>query len=328
MKGCEDRDPSRASFILVVIGVNACARTDRWWSRQTFVVVANRLPVTSADEDGRRVWQSSSGGLVSALVPVLRERDGVWVGWSGVPDGSDAPRQFEGITLSSVSISTDEYESFYLGFANRTLWPLYHDAIRTPTFDRRWWQAYVDVNRRYADAAAEVAAPGAIVWVHDYHLQLVPMLLRERRPDLRIGFFLHIPFPPRELFMQLPWRRQILEGMLGADLIGFQVPGAASNFTHLARRLLGVAGREGLLRHEDRVVRVGAFPISIDTADLIGRATTPTVVERAARSAGSSATLSSSCSAWTASTTRRESSNESKRSRNSSPKTRSRPPVT
>ena len=180
-----------------------------------------------------------------------------------------------------MSISADEYESFYLGFANRTLWPLYHDAIRTPTFDRRWWQAYVDVNRRYANAAAEVAAPGAIVWVHDYHLQLVPMLLRERRPDVRIGFFLHIPFPPRELFMQLPWRRQILEGLLGADLIGFQVPGAASNFTHLARRLLGVAGREGLLRHEDRVVRVGAFPISVDTADLISRATTASVVERA-----------------------------------------------
>jgi len=245
-----------------------------------FVVVANRLPVTCTDEDGRRVWQISSGGLVSALVPVLRERDGVWVGWSGVPDGSDAPRQFEGITLSSVSISSDEYESFYLGFANRTLWPLYHDAIRTPTFDRRWWQAYIDVNRRYADAAAEVAAPGAIVWVHDYHLQLVPMLLRERRPDVRIGFFLHIPFPPRELFMQLPWRRQILEGLLGADLIGFQVPGAASNFTHLARRLLGVAGRDGFLGHEDRVVRVGAFPISIDTADLASRATTPAVVAR------------------------------------------------
>ena len=246
-----------------------------------FVVVANRLPVSCADVDGRRVWQSSPGGLVSALSPVMRDRDGVWVGWSGVPDGSDAPQQFEGMTLSSVSISSDEYEGFYLGFANRTLWPLYHDAIRTPTFDRRWWQTYVDVNRRYANAAAKVAAPGAIVWVHDYHLQLVPMLLRERRPDVRIGFFLHIPFPPRELFMQLPWRRQILEGLLGADLIGFQVPGAASNFAHLARRLLGVAGREGRLHYDDRVVRVGAFPISIDAADLAGRATTPTVVERA-----------------------------------------------
>jgi trehalose 6-phosphate synthase len=117
--------------------------------------------------------------------------------------------------------------------------------------------------------------------VHDYHLQLVPMMLRALRPDVRIGFFLHIPFPPQELFVQLPWRREILEGLLGADLVGFQVPGAASNFSRLARRLTDATTAEGGLRHDGRIVRVGAFPISIDATHLAERATDPAVIERA-----------------------------------------------
>ena len=123
-------------------------------------------------------------------------------------------------------MSAQEVEEFYEGFSNGTLWPLYHDVIAKPEFHREWWDSYVAVNQRFADRAAEVAAEGATVWVQDYQLQLVPQMLRASRPDLRIGFYLHIPFPPAELFSQLPWRRQILEGLLGADLIGFQLPGA------------------------------------------------------------------------------------------------------
>src|SRR5690606_24044744 len=119
-------------------------------------------------------------------------------------------------------LSAEEIADFYEGFSNGTLWPLYHDAIRPPEFHREWWRAYVDVNRRYAEAAAGAAGPGAHIWVHDYHLQLVPAMLRELRPDVVIGFFLHIPFPPQELFMRLPWRRELVEGMLGADVVGFQ----------------------------------------------------------------------------------------------------------
>ena len=200
-------------------------------------MVSNRLPVRLDDDGGRSVWRASPGGLVSALTPVLRGREGVWIGWPGHARDVPHPATHEGIALHGVPISADEYDDFYVGFANRTLWPLYHDAIRSPSFDRHWWQAYVRVNHRYAEAAATAAAPDATVWVHDYHLQLVPMMLRALRPDVRIGFFLHIPFPPQELFVQLPWRREILEGLLGADLIGFQVPGAASNFARLARRL-------------------------------------------------------------------------------------------
>jgi trehalose 6-phosphate synthase len=246
-----------------------------------FVVVANRLPVALTHTEGRASWSASPGGLASALTPALRGSDGVWVGSTGHPGDVTIPADHEGIALKAVPMSSSEYDDFYVGFANRTLWPLYHDAIRTPSFDRRWWQAYLTVNRRYADAAAAVARHDATVWVHDYHLQLVPMMLRALRPDVRIGFFLHIPFPPQELFAQLPWRREILEGLLGADLVGFQVPGAASNFARLARRLTAATGTDAVLQHDGRVVRVGAFPISIDTTDLVNRATDPNVAQRA-----------------------------------------------
>ena len=244
-------------------------------------MVSNRLPIRLEDDEHGSHWAQSPGGLVSALTPALRHRGGVWIGWAGQSGDMTIPEAYEDIALRSVPISADEYEDFYVGFANRTLWPLYHDAVRAPSFDRRWWQAYVSVNHRYADAAASAAAPGATVWVHDYHLQLVPMMLRALRPDVRIGFFLHIPFPPEELFMQMPWRREIIEGLLGADLVGFQVAGAARNFARLARRLTGATGTVDSLQHDGRVVKVGAFPISIDTAEIVKRATNPHVVERA-----------------------------------------------
>jgi len=245
------------------------------------IVVANRLPIRRVERDGGVHWDLSPGGLVSALTPVLRGRSGMWIGWPGVGEEMAVPSQHEGIELRAVALDDAEFEQFYLGFANATLWPLYHDAIRTPTFDRDWWYAYVAVNDRYSRAVAEAAAPGATVWVHDYHLQLVPKMLRAVRPDLRIGFFLHIPFPPQELFLQLPWRRPILEGLLGADLVGFQVHGAASNFSRLARRVVGASGTDAVMDYEGRQVRVGAFPISVDTAALIERASDPAVQSRA-----------------------------------------------
>jgi trehalose 6-phosphate synthase len=191
------------------------------------------------------------------------------------------PKGCEQLGLRPVALSKTERDSFYLGFANATLWPLYHDAVRTPRFERTWWDAYVSINARFARAAAQEAGGGARVWVHDYQLQLVPKMLRDLRPDLRIGYFLHIPFPPRELFMQLPWRREIIEGLLGADLVGFQVPGAASNFSEVARQLVDVGGTSSLIEHASRHVRVGAFPISVDASHLIERSRKPAVQERA-----------------------------------------------
>ena len=149
--------------------------------------------------------------------------------------------------------------------SNGTLWPLYHDVVAKPEFHREWWEAYVQVNQRFADAAVEAAAKDGVVWVHDYQLQLVPAMVRSKRPDLRIGFFLHIPFPPSELFKQLPWRDQILEGLLGADRVGFQRPGGAANFARLVRARLGhKTHRDKISLDDGRTVSARAYPISID----------------------------------------------------------------
>jgi trehalose 6-phosphate synthase len=253
-------------------------------SRAPLVVVANRLPVHYVEEDHE--WKPSPGGLVSALTSVLHRHNGLWMGWPGTAGHESPPPSFEGIPLTAVEISIDEYEQFYLGFSNATLWPLYHDAIRYPEFHRAWWHAYQDVNARFAHAAANAVAEGGMVWIHDYQLQLVPGMLRRLRPDVRIGFFLHIPFPAAELFMQLPWRRQILEGLLGADVIGFQVHSAALNFARIARRLTSADGTSQLLNYEGREIKVGAFPISVDCAQIIEMAGDPAIRARAAQIRG------------------------------------------
>ncbi len=243
-----------------------------------FVVVANRLPIDMERlPDGSVTWKRSPGGLVTALEPLLRKQRGAWIGWPGVVDGPEDPIVEDGLQLYPVRLSADEFAEYYEGFSNATLWPLYHDVIVKPTYHREWWDRYVDVNRRFAEATSRAAAEGATVWVQDYQLQLVPKMLRTLRPDLTIGFFLHIPFPPVELFMQLPWRTEIIEGLLGADLVGFHLPGGAQNFLFLSRRLVGantsrasvgVRSRFGEVQLGFRTVKVGAFPISIDSAEL------------------------------------------------------------
>ncbi|TNC28018.1 alpha,alpha-trehalose-phosphate synthase (UDP-forming) [Amycolatopsis alkalitolerans] len=257
-----------------------------------FVVVANRLPVDlDRGADGTQRWTASPGGLVTALEPFLRSRKGAWVGWPGVPGVEVDPFSDEGMVLYPVALTAEDVRDYYEGFSNATLWPLYHDVVERPVFDRGWWESYVKINRRFAEASARVAAGGATVWVQDYQLQLVPSMLRELRPDLRIGFFLHIPFPPVELFMQLPWRAEIVRGLIGADLVGFHRPGGAQNFLWLARTLVGlepsrgavgVRSRPGMMQVGNRTVRVGAFPISIDAAKLDTLARTRQVAERAA----------------------------------------------
>ena len=262
-----------------------------------FVVVANRLPVDLERlPDGTTAWKRSPGGLVTALEPLLRRRRGAWVGWPGLPsdhndaiDFDDQPIVQDELTLHPVPLSTDDIAQYYEGFSNATLWPLYHDVIVKPIYHREWWDRYVVINRRFAEATARTAARGGTVWVQDYQLQLVPKMLRTLRPDLTIGFFLHIPFPPVELFMQLPWRTEIIEGLLGADLVGFHLTGGAQNFLILSRRLLGantsrgsvgVRSRFGEVQLESRTVQVGAFPISIDSRELDHAARSRTVKRR------------------------------------------------
>jgi trehalose 6-phosphate synthase len=250
--------------------------------KSEFVVVANRLPVDrSSGDEGDGAWRRSPGGLVTAIVPVMQRRQGAWVGWAGAPDEELEPFEAEGLSLIPVRLSARDVEYYYEGFSNATLWPLYHDVIAQPVYRRSLWEVYERVNRRFARATAEVAAEGAVVWIQDYQLQLVPQMLRELRPDLRIGFFLHIPFPPMELFQQLPWRRDILHGLLGADLVGFQSRDAASNFVRLCRRFLDLKTQGHEVQIEDRVVRADHFPISVDAAELVDLAADTDVQKRA-----------------------------------------------
>ena len=249
------------------------------------VIVANRLPVDRVTHaDGSVGWRRSPGGLVTALEPVIKDNEGAWIGWTGGTDTDLEPFEQEGMRLVPVSLTSQEIEEFYEGFSNSTLWPLYHDVVAKPEFHREWWDAYTTVNQRFAEKAAEVAADGATVWVQDYQMQLVPQMLRELRPDLRIGFFLHIPFPPAELFQQLPWRRQILEGLLGADLVGFQLNGGAQNFVRLVRQRVGhKTHRDMVYLPDGRTVQALACPISIDTASFEALAMSDSVTERAAQ---------------------------------------------
>ncbi len=277
--------------------MEASARADRTDSEPAptadlydFMVVSNRLPVDrcSPDEGGcEDGWRRSPGGLVTALAPMMTKTDGAWVGWHGAPDETLEPFSHGGIDLVPVQLSTQDVELFYEGFSNATIWPLYHDVIAAPEFHRTWWDSYRKVNKRFADAVARHAAPDATVWVQDYQLQLVPKMLREARPDLKIGFFNHIPFPPPEIFAQLPWRQAIIDGLLGADLVGFQRSSDAGNFMRSARRFLGasvkqqqihVKGPDGQTTH---IARAQAFPISIDVKQITELAQQPEIIERA-----------------------------------------------
>jgi trehalose 6-phosphate synthase len=255
--------------------------------RKTFdlVIAANRLPVDKVTTDtGETEWRRSPGGLVTAMESVMQTQPGAWVGWAGDDDEAPAPFDQDNVHLVPVQLSAEEIRHYYEGFSNDTLWPIFHDVIVPASFHREWWAAYQRVNQRFAEAVAEVAAPGARIWVQDYQLQLVPAAVRRLRPDVRIGWFNHIPFPAVELFAQLPWRSQLLEGLLGADFLGFQRVADAQNFIRSCRRFLPVDTKGGTVTLKDgsgRQVRAGAVPISIDFKGLEALARTPAVEARA-----------------------------------------------
>lgn len=247
-----------------------------------FVVAANRLPVDRVvNSDGSVDWRRSPGGLVTALSPVMETSDGAWVGWHGAADEALEPFSVDGVFLIPVNLSANDVELYYEGFSNATLWPLYHDVIAPPEFHRTWWDRYVAVNRRFAEEVAHYASEGGTVWVQDYQLQLVPQLLRELRPDVKIGFFNHIPFPPLEIFAQLPWRRSILKGLLGSDLLGFQRASDAANFQRCVRRFLEYVPKKNVIDHDGRRVEALPFPISIDMHKITELAHSDSVKARA-----------------------------------------------
>jgi len=246
------------------------------------VVTANWLPVRrDRKSSGAPRWRDRASGTYSALRGVVGARRGAWVGWSGLADTPLDPFPVGDLWLHPVPLSQREVDGHYRGYCASGLTPLYHGSVEPPVFADPWHETYREVNARFAAAVAEIAAPGGVAWVHDYHLQLVPARLRRLRPDLLVGFFLHSPFPPAELFLRLPMRSEIMAGLLGADLIGFQHRRSAENFLEAARHL-GLSTGDDVVDLDDHRVKVGVFPVSINAAEVKDLANDPGVQARAA----------------------------------------------
>lgn len=258
-------------------------------------VISNRLPVVAARaSNGSWSLRPGSGGLVTALAPALEARGGLWVGWSGLVGEENGEvrsllesfTQSQGYGLVPVQLTAAEHELFYLGFANEVLWPLFHDLQTRCTFVPEYWEAFLGVNRKFATAAGAVVRPGEMVWVHDYLLLSVGRFLRELAPGVRLGFFLHIPFPPPDIFAKLPWRTEVLRALLAYDLIGFQTVRDRRNFVACLRALLPEAvvrgrGNERRVLSEGRQTRVVALPIGIDARGFADMARSPEAARRA-----------------------------------------------
>jgi trehalose 6-phosphate synthase/phosphatase len=251
------------------------------------LIVANRLPVTVTVEDGRAVVCQSVGGLATALQAPHDRSGGLWIGWPGIVDEltpemqSDVDRALAATRVVPITLDSQEVALFYEQISNGVLWPICHDRIDRLPLHVEGWDVYESVNARFADAAAEQYQPGDVVWVHDYQLLRVPALLRKRIPDARVGFFLHVPFPNPEIFFTLPNRRSLVEGMMGADLVGFHTRRYHGHFRAALRRLFSVeADSAGVVRWQSRRVKLGVFPISVDATDFARRAATREVVEK------------------------------------------------
>jgi trehalose 6-phosphate synthase len=264
-------------------------------AHRRLIVVSNRLPVVVKDDgDGGHRVEPGSGGLVSALGPVLAERGGRWIGWLGAADEVGITSAIEGVSerlgyrLDGVPLDAGEVAAYYHGFSNEVLWPLCHDFISHCNFDPAFWPVYQEVNRKFAAKVAEVTEADDYVWINDYHLMLVARELHAHGIERELGFFLHIPFPPLDVFTKMPWRAQILEGLLEYDLVGFQTERDVRNFLQcvtfrIEDALIEEQGEVTRIRTGSRELYVGAFPISIDYDDFVERCVEQRISESVAR---------------------------------------------
>jgi len=233
------------------------------------IIVSNRLPTKVQRTAEDLHFQPSEGGLATGLGSIYRADGNVWVGWPGLPvddpaEQAQVTEQLRADSMAPVFLTEAEIHDYYEGFSNSTLWPTFHYFTQFATYDEAHWQAYVAANEKFCEAVLAEAGPDDTIWVHDYQLLLLPALLRRARPQATIGFFLHIPFPSYELIRVLPWGAQLLEGMLGADLVGFHTYGYMRHFLSAASHLLGCSNQNGQLEYGARTVLVDAFPMGID----------------------------------------------------------------
>jgi alpha,alpha-trehalose-phosphate synthase [UDP-forming] len=240
-------------------------------SNGKLLVISNRLPITVEKVGDSYKVNASSGGLVTALDSVLRKHGGIWMGWAGAETNEELANVIELASrehpyrLEAVPLTEQDVANFYQGFSNEIVWPLFHDLQSRCNFNPEYWSSYRTVNERFANRAAQFAKPGDLIWIHDYHFTLVAKYLRDRHLTNPIGFFQHIPFPPPDIFEKLPWRKQILEGMLSHDIVGFQTERDRRNFVACVRALLPEARvAEEATTYAGRTSRLSVFPISID----------------------------------------------------------------
>lgn len=235
------------------------------------IIVSNRLPISVSKGDTALQYTESIGGLTTGLSSFFENGDSLWIGWPGITsDDTTVDEQHEieehlrGKDYHPIFLSREEHQNFYYGFCNDTIWPLFHYFHLYTQFDETYWQSYQQVNTRFAETIGEVAEPGDTIWIQDYHFLLLPQMVRKRVPDASIGFFLHIPFPSYELFRLLPWRSELLCGLMGADLIGFHTFSYARHFLDSVRQILGYGNKLGVIQAEDRLIKADAFPMGID----------------------------------------------------------------
>ena len=239
---------------------------------EKLLFVSNRLPVTIEKKKGSINYKQSMGGLATGLGSFYQNYESLWIGWGGVTSESlstDEKKEIQRTLMDeyknhAIWLSKKDVKQFYYGFCNRTIWPLFHYFPNYTTYDKSMWRAYEKVNKLFADTVIQFVNPDDTIWIHDYQLLLLPKLIREKLPDTKIGFFLHIPFPSFEIFRLLPWRNEIIEGMMGADLVGFHTYDYMRHFLSSVSRLLGYDHTIGQIIIDNRMVKVDAFPMGID----------------------------------------------------------------
>ncbi|BCS89525.1 alpha,alpha-trehalose-phosphate synthase (UDP-forming) [Pseudodesulfovibrio sediminis] len=261
---------------------------------QRLVVVSNRLPVALKKVDDAWAVKQGAGGLVTAMAPVLKNRGGAWIGWAGA--SSDPDMDVDGLLsdfcsdagydLATVPLTKQEVDDYYFGFSNEIIWPLFHDLQTRCRFHPRYWRAYLDVNFKFAEVVARKSTPDDYIWVQDYHLMHQAFFLKSMGVKRNTGFFLHIPFPPPDIFMKLPWRWKVIQALTEYDLVGFQTVQDRRNFMGCLQRLMPEAKAEGrgavvTVTVGNRRFRLGAFPISIDYNQFSGLAKRPEVAQQA-----------------------------------------------
>jgi len=250
------------------------------------IIVSNRLPVKINKTDGEYQLSPSEGGLATGLGSIYKQDNNVWIGWPGLEvtdehDEDTITRKLKSISLLPVFLTQQEISEYYEGFSNEVLWPVFHYYASTyASYKQSNWDYYREVNQKFCDAVVKIAKPGDTIWVHDYQLLLLPALVRQAMPDVSIGFFLHIPFPSHEMFRLIPWRNELLEGMLGADLLGFHTFDDVRHFLSTVTRILPVTSSANIITANDRSIVVESFPMGIDDKKYGGLPATPEVIEQ------------------------------------------------